>query len=254
MDFKGYENKYLQGWTIKQCAVDVGCGYGTMQRYIKSLGISRTKSEVQFGVSKGRKYFINESFFDTINTEEKAYWLGFFLADGCKTDRGIQIGLQRKDKEHLQKFLFSIDSFHNIYDYNYGYEQSVVSIKSRKLASKVVKSFEEMPVLPKELERHFWRGVFDGDGHIGFHKNKQRKNYNSLHCVLVGTKEICDGFKEFLLANKIKTEASVLTIKNTNCYKFATSGTNLTKSIHSLLYDNSNVSLDRKRGVVGRGF
>jgi DNA-binding transcriptional regulator WhiA len=196
---------------------------------------------------------MNYSFFDDINTEHKAYWLGFFLADGCipSDKRSIRIDLKREDKEHLEKFLSSLGSNHKVYDYR---TSSLVAIKSRKLASALVKNFEDIPVLTDTLYRHFWRGVFDGDGHIAYHNNPQRKNYSTFHCELVGTKEICAGFKEFLLDNDIKTKASVLKIKNANCWKFATSGNQLVVSIHSLLYDNSSVSLDRKQGVVSRGF
>lgn len=33
-----------------------------------------------------RQYNIDENYFDTINTEEKAYWLGFIYADGFITN------------------------------------------------------------------------------------------------------------------------------------------------------------------------
>ena len=51
-------------------------------------------------------YTINEDYFDIIDTEEKAYLLGFLYADGnhfTKKNR-ITIGLQEKDKHILEKF------------------------------------------------------------------------------------------------------------------------------------------------------
>jgi len=30
-----------------------------------------------------RKYFFDDTYFENINTEEKAYWLGYMYADGC---------------------------------------------------------------------------------------------------------------------------------------------------------------------------
>ena len=49
------------------------------------------------------------SFFNLINTEEKAYWLGFIYADGSmiKRPRGkyiTVIDISEKDSKHLQKF------------------------------------------------------------------------------------------------------------------------------------------------------
>ena len=34
-----------------------------------------------------RKYNVNHDFFESINTEERAYWLGFISADGCISER-----------------------------------------------------------------------------------------------------------------------------------------------------------------------
>lgn len=193
-----------------------------------------------------RKYSLNEDFFLSINTEEKAYWLGFFLADGCKTEREIRINI--KEQEHLKKFLADIDSDRPLYIDNRGY--ALVAIKSRKLVASVAKTWEEVPNISNILLRHFWRGVFDGDGHIGYHNNPQRKSYQTLHCILVGEKATCAQFKSFIIDNSIDTKANVIKHNTANCWKFATSGNKLVKSIHSLLYDNSSVSLDRKRMVV----
>lgn len=67
----------------------------------------------------GRKriYKINESYFEKINSQEKAYWLGFIYADGHVTEQSINISLQVKDINHLQKFLVSINSSHPITTY-----------------------------------------------------------------------------------------------------------------------------------------
>ena len=44
--------------------------------------------------------------FEKIDTEEKAYWLGFLYADGSvgsKEDK-IELGLAEKDLKHIEKF------------------------------------------------------------------------------------------------------------------------------------------------------
>lgn len=33
-------------------------------------------------ITGNRKYYFNNLYFDSIDSEEKAYWLGFFYADG----------------------------------------------------------------------------------------------------------------------------------------------------------------------------
>lgn len=249
MDFNGYETKYEQGMTIRECAKEANTSYHKMRVYLHSIGVVRSKSEARNLLGPiHRKYTANHSFFNDIDTEEKAYWLGFITADGHVNDRSVRLELAIKDKNHLIKFLSSLESEHLIYEYK---DACLVAIKSRELAQDLHKlglhnnkSVSAHPAsIPKELLVHYWRGVFDGDGHI-----------SDKGCVLAGTQSMCEGFKNFLINAGISTRVNVLPIKNANCFKFATSGLTMIKSIHSLLYDNSNVSLDRKREVVGRGF
>lgn len=49
----------------------------------------------------------NRHIFDNIDNEEKAYWLGFILADGyLNLDKHmLRIKLGNKDKQHLIKFI-----------------------------------------------------------------------------------------------------------------------------------------------------
>ncbi len=46
-----------------------------------------------------------KTFFDVIDSEEKAYWLGFIYADGNVSKNGytLTIGLQATDSSHLMK-------------------------------------------------------------------------------------------------------------------------------------------------------
>jgi hypothetical protein len=61
------------------------------------------------------KYKFNENFFKDIDTENKAYWLGFLYADGCildmklgdgtKVPQTVQISISIDDIEILYKFI-----------------------------------------------------------------------------------------------------------------------------------------------------
>ena len=88
--------------TGKYTAVDLAKEYPVSSTAISALlkrhGYkSKTQSELQ------RKYEVNESFFDVIDTEEKAYFLGFLYADGYNnTDRNsVNLSLKETDKDIL---------------------------------------------------------------------------------------------------------------------------------------------------------
>ena len=57
----------------------------------------------------------NTKYFEMIDTEEKAYWLGFLYADGslykCKPNEGyrFELSLQTIDLKHIEKFAKAID-------------------------------------------------------------------------------------------------------------------------------------------------
>src|SRR5699024_9205607 len=133
-----------------------------------------------------QKYKINHNFFDEIDTEEKAYWLGFLYADGCvREDRGcFRLGLQARDVRHLEKFRESLDSNHTIKETNKVTNEKIyygnyIFIHSKKLVKNLVEKgcfenksltlkFPSYDIVPKHLIYHFIRGYFDGDGSVSY--------------------------------------------------------------------------------------
>lgn len=57
----------------------------------------------------------DDTYFRSIDTEEKAYWLGFLTADGyISTDNRIGISLGIRDVEHLNKFKSALNGFQTV--------------------------------------------------------------------------------------------------------------------------------------------
>ena len=77
----------------------------TIYRWVYRFNLIREK--VLPKRSKSR-YSLNERYFEKIDNNNKAYWLGFIAADGCvsnkKGGRYLYIELSRKDRDHLEKF------------------------------------------------------------------------------------------------------------------------------------------------------
>jgi len=115
----------------------------------------------------------NKYFFKQIDTEEKAYWLGFITADGnvCKNIRYVGFGLHEKDWNHLQKFATIFGKV----VYACGENKCGVAVGSKMFAQILVdkgvvprKTYcDQSPILknvPEKLYHVFVRGLMDGDG------------------------------------------------------------------------------------------
>jgi len=135
-----------------------------------------------------RKWAVDESFFDVLDTEEKAYWLGFLFADGSihqggTTRRGkdpwcLLINLAAKDREILERLKLSLKSTYPVTVIAKSKHPTVtLRVASAKLCASLVKhgcvprkTQEELHIpeaLPRDLIPHFIRGYFDGDGYVG---------------------------------------------------------------------------------------
>lgn len=208
-----------------------------------------------------QKYNLDKYFFDKIDTEEKAYWLGFIYADGCNTAGALSFHLALKDKSHLEKFKKALNSNHPIFaSIQYGHRQNsrekiyfhvYLRIKNKYL----VASLEKVGVVPRKtltlefplisdvmpypLANHFIRGYFDGDGSVFFNDWRNRQGRVSF----CGTQAM------------LSTIAYVMDIKytgfrkkhNANIYELDYGGSRLVERIYNFLYTDATVWLDRKK-------
>ena len=86
-------NEYVKGdISIVMCAKKYNIGATTLTRHLKKNGIEIKENH-------GKKYFYNENYFEIIDTEEKAYWLGFIAADGCIVNKGTALENTNKKLE-----------------------------------------------------------------------------------------------------------------------------------------------------------
>ena len=159
---------------------------------------AKSQSELQ------RKYDIDETFFDVINTEEKAYFLGLLYADGYNnTDRNsVALSLKEDDKEillrlnsllqpskHLQYVEYKTTNSSNQYRLviaNKHISKKLVELGCDKAKTYTLK-FPLDSQVPKHLVRHFVRGYFDGDGWVG----------KKAICI-VSTLNFCNSLAEIL--------------------------------------------------------
>ena len=145
------------------------------------------------------KYNYNWNFFKK-DSEELYYFLGFVAADGYISDNTIEIGLNEKDLELLEKFRDLIvpgkPIYHkkrtNSYTLKISCLKNIESFKSF-YSMFTNKKHEEIqyPNIPSEYQKDFIRGYIDGDGTFDTTKgyqtvNGERKVYRGLRLRILG--------------------------------------------------------------------
>lgn len=120
---------------------------------------------------------INSDFFGEWN-ENMAYILGYFVADGCVTERDgkpSSFNITSIDFEHLVEIREIMESTHKIgkkfSSKSKGYQ---IQVRNKKMVNSLVSLgviprktiFLENIEVPKEYFRDFFRGFFDGDGSV----------------------------------------------------------------------------------------
>jgi len=207
--------------------------YSKIYDYIKKNGI-----EIRQTSETARKFYCNSAYFKEIDTEDKAYWLGFIAADGyiSKTkykNDVLGISLAVKDYSHLEKFKKSISYTGDIKEYiSSGYAKSKysrIAIRDSNVVNDLLShgikynksltlDFDSI-LVPDFLMNHFIRGYFDGDGCITYsiHNKYKDRRYAIKFC---GTKSVLQGIGLYLpvkkthkLSKRKKTKKTTMVLK-----------------------------------------
>jgi intein-encoded DNA endonuclease-like protein len=247
-------NLYLDGYNRNDIAKFCKCCRSVIERILKQEKvIARTRSQVL------RKYKVNETYFDNIDSEEKAYILGLLYADGCNYSKKgvIELSLQEADKNILlkiQKLLFL--NCGNLYMLN-GNEKHQNQYKIMLNSPYMSRRLTELGCMPNktfkltfpdwlqpELYRHFIRGYFDGDGCISITPVKDKpKQYNHVFNV-VGTKHVINRIQDILIKELYLGKVKIH--KPKNIYYLTYSGRINCLKIKNYLYKDATIFLQRK--------
>lgn len=127
--------------------------------------------------SSTRKHMVDDSFFKNIDSEIKAYWLGFIQCDGYINHNELELGLCAKDRSHIEKFLKHVNSNYPISNRVVAgkYDSCRVLIRScafvEPLLALGVEKFRSLTMkvlMPasNKLFKHYLRGILDANGSI----------------------------------------------------------------------------------------
>lgn len=208
-----------------------------------------------------RKHPLNESVFESIDTEHKAYWLGFLLADGSINIRSsgqavVKLTLQTRDKGHLEKFKTFLGTDLEVKEYRNSAAKCGTScelaVTSKKMVSDLAnlgigprKSHTvEIPAVREDLVRHLIRGIWDGDGSVLYRPSHKKYPDN-----FSPTAQICGNEKVLNKINDIFE--SVLGLKKSKLSKVASiylfrKQSRSAQKVINYLYKDCSIALDRK--------
>lgn len=261
-------------WTIEEIDF-LKKNYETMQTYEIANNLHRTKDAVKIkarkiGLKKPEKYYYNHDFFENIDTEEKAYWLGFIYADGyitqSKTNAELGIEIQKGDFKHLQKLNCCIDgnvevTFRDRIEKRAGMNSNgVCSIRlySKKVVNDLINNgvkFRKSDIIEfpnfsdKEIMKAFIRGFFDGDGCIMFDKRKKCLSANFTSASLSFIQDLRSWlYDELNVSSYISIEKPKKGIINSikYCYRLYIKGMENSYIFCSAMYQDAKIYLDRK--------
>jgi DNA invertase Pin-like site-specific DNA recombinase len=153
--------------TQKEIAEKFDLGLATLQKRLKENNVET------------KLYKVKHDYFNVIDTEEKAYFLGLMYADGYNGEfhNQIKLKLHRKDKAILESFSKALtygDSLPPLSeDFSGNSDTLSVQLTSKQLCDDLatlgcIQAKAHKTIFPtflnSELMRHFVRGYFDGDG------------------------------------------------------------------------------------------
>jgi len=213
-----------------------------------SIGNVLKKNNIK---SRIRKHKCNEDYFEKIDSNEKAYWLGLLFADGYvrkrkqlngKHKQGGVVGISLKsgDEYLLEKLIIDLESTYKLTkQIKNNFSSYKLEVNSSKMTDNLInlgcvpnKSLKLLPPnLTDEFISHFIRGYFDGDGSIG------RYNGN-LKFTLLGTNELLSWILNFFKQKGIKTNPKIC--KRKNIYTIQVNSKLDIELIKNILYTSSN--------------
>lgn len=249
---------YNNGMSVRAVSIKYNYSYDKTRREFKKQNI-----KIRGNDFNSKKYKNNSNVFDEIDTEEKAYWLGFLYADGCIINHCnnlvLSLALSEKDYNHLVLFQCFLETDKPIHTYsgNHNNKYCRLVITDRHLCNELIEKgcFQRKTgkvtfpkFLPNELIRHFIRGYVDGNGCITYHMCGKNKNRFAFAIKIDSTKEMLYEFNKFL---PVKNKKDIPTLgkrrKNeVNDYSLEFGGNKQTLNILNYLYNDSNIYLQRK--------
>ena len=233
---------------------------------ISRRAVRRVLREKGINTRLKNRYLLNDNYFNEIDTEAKAYILGFIYADGFVGDEKYNnIVISINDYDILQWMAKEIEftgtirntkkgGFENSKSgYSLNFSSKIMANRLREIGLYPNKSLtiSELPKISNELMRHFVRGYFDGDGSILLsHNSSYYRNGNIVKKYIYPTYNFSIlGTENFLKSIAKEANFNYAKIRDTKTKEIKSLNICAKKefdNIFNYLYLNSTIKLERK--------
>lgn len=259
-DRKEICKQYIQGKSGCALAKENNCITNIIYRILKEGGVKARDDR-----EKSLKFKCNEHYFDVIDTEHKAYWLGLLAADGYINDTGVLgfgIALKESDKYLLEELKKDIGYTGEVKIYTTkpgsSYTRTTycrLKISSPYLRDKLISLgvvshktttlvFPNEDQVPSQLLRHFIRGYIDGNGSITHNGKTIIDKPNIKVC---STYEFLAGMQKALGINHKLNRKKEQEERGVNSWNITIGGHKEVIDILGKLYSNCSICLKRKQ-------
>ena len=201
-------------------------------------------------------YDLKEDYFDIINTNNKAYWLGLLLSDGTiyKNNSSYTLGLTllNEDSYLLSLLLNEINSDSKINIINNKY--SNIKICNKRICESLISHgvvenksmIVKLPNVDETLLPHLIRGIFDGDGTISISKNKNANTYRSRVKIVSGSPYLINSLHDVFTLWGVSSY-KYFDKRGKGCHEVYITKKEDVKNFYKIIYENANIFMHRKK-------
>lgn len=204
------------------------------------------------GREGSRKYTLNHAYFDDITTPEQAYWLGFLTADGgviknAKT-YALRLELAETDAEHVQLLADAMGSDKPLWNRrgcvgvsldSWRLVESLGRLGIGQRKSATVEPWDGLA----DLMRHYWRGLFDGDGCIC-------RSGSYWQMSICGSEACVEAFAAWARPICGSRAKAIPVRPGATCWQWVIGSTRMATLLARELYEGAPVALRRKQQLA----
>ena len=242
--------------TLTELAIKYNLSYPTISKILS--GVPKYSKATLFNPD------LNETYFDNIDSEEKAYFIGLLIADGniyrssdgSNRQDSISLTLLKEDKYVIEILKSRLKVNTTLVDDNRRSKKAVtLAIRSNKLSealakygvvpNKTFKTF--LPKINSIYMKDLIRGILDGDGSIRA-KQTTKNNRFSKYLTICGNHLLIQNIVDYLNINfKLKTKLTTYDYPNKQLSEFRIQAAEDIITVGNWLYQDATIYLTRKK-------